>query len=330
MHPAPSVIVFTTLSGLGFGLLFWLGLGLPAVTGWTAFVFYVIAFGLAVGGLISSTFHLGHPERALKAFTQWRSSWLSREGVAAVAALCVMAIFALGAVFLSTRWGPLGWLGALLSLAVVYTTSMIYAQLRTVPRWNTALTPALFLALSLAGGALLAGQVGIALILLPMAAALQVLWWMQGDGAFAASGTDMASATGLGGIGTVRAFEPPHTGTNYLLREFVHVVGRKHSQKLRFIALSLGYFLPVILLLLPFALAVLRRGRTRGRALLRQTLSAQSQSSVSGLPRFSQNRFQRTRIAQKSAARKITIAMLIQLMMRSSGPVAALTERALG
>ncbi|MDP5326223.1 MAG: dibenzothiophene desulfurase, partial [Paracoccaceae bacterium] len=29
MHPAPSLIIFTTLSGLGFGLLFWLGLGYP-------------------------------------------------------------------------------------------------------------------------------------------------------------------------------------------------------------------------------------------------------------------------------------------------------------
>jgi DMSO reductase anchor subunit len=65
MHPAPSVIVFTTLSGLGFGLLIWLGLGLPAVTGWVAFAFFVIAYGLAVGGLLASTFHLGRPERAM-------------------------------------------------------------------------------------------------------------------------------------------------------------------------------------------------------------------------------------------------------------------------
>ena len=62
----------------------------------------------------------------------------------------------------------------------------------------------------------------------------------------------MQSATGLGHIGRVRAFEPPHTGTNYLLREFVHVVGRKHAIKLRVIALGLGYALPVLLLLLPF------------------------------------------------------------------------------
>jgi len=256
MHPAPSVIVFTTLSGLGFGLLIWLGLGLPAVTGWVAFAFFVIAYGLAVGGLMASTFHLGRPERAIKAFSQWRSSWLSREGVCAVGALLVMGIYAAALVFLDMRIPVLGWLGALLSLGTVFTTSMIYAQLSTVPRWKTPLTPALLVSISLAGGALLAGQASAALILLPVAGVIQVLWWVRGDGAFAASGTDMASATGLGGIGSVRAFEAPHTGTNYLLRELVHQVGRKHALKLRAIALGLGFILPVLMLLVPFTHAM--------------------------------------------------------------------------
>ena len=256
MHPAPSVIIFTTLSGLGFGVLIWLGLGLPAVTGWTAFALFTIAYGLAVGGLMASTLHLGHPERALKAFSQWRSSWLSREGVCAVAALIVMAAYGAGLVFFDARLAPLGWLGAALSLATVVTTAMIYAQLRTVPRWHTPLTPALLLAISLAGGALLTGQVSAALVLLPIAGVLQVLWWVRGDMALATSGTDMATATGLGGIGTVRAFEPPHTGTNYLLREMVHLVGRKHALKLRIIAFALGYAAPVALILLPFSHAL--------------------------------------------------------------------------
>lgn len=252
MHPAPSVIFFSTFSGLGFGLLAWLGLGIPAVTGWTAFAFFTIAYLLAVGGLISSTFHLGHPERALKAFTQWRSSWLSREGVCAVAALLIMALYGAGLVFFGTRWVILGWVGALLSLGTVFTTAMIYGQLKTVPRWNIPLTPLYFLSISIAGGALMAGQVTWAIGLLLVAAAIQVATWIKGDTALATSGTDMASATQLGNIGAVRAFEPPHTGTNYLLREFVHVIGRKHAQKLRLIALGLMVVLPVVLLLLPF------------------------------------------------------------------------------
>lgn len=256
MHPAPSVITFTTLSGLGFGLLFWLGLGLPAVTGWVATVFFLIAYVLAVGGLLASTFHLGHPERAGKAFRQWRSSWLSREGVCAVAALLIMAAYGAGLVFFDMRLAGLGAVGALLALGTVFTTSMIYAQLRSVPRWHTALTPALLIALSLAGGALLAGQISAARILLPVAGVLQILWWVRGDRAFGESGTTLASATGLGGIGAVRAFAPPHTGPNYLLREMVHVVGRKHARRLRAIALGLGYAVPVLLLLLPFSHAL--------------------------------------------------------------------------
>ncbi len=253
MHPAPSVIIFTTLSGLGFGLLIFLGLGMPAVTGMTAFLFFAIAYVLAVGGLAASTFHLGHPERAWKAFSQWRTSWLSREGICAVAALLVMALYGAGLVFFSAQWVILGWLGAVLSLATVFTTSMIYAQMKTVPRWHIPWTPAYFLTLSLAGGALLAGQVTMAIVLLALAAVITVATWIIGDSQFAKSGTDMETATGLGGIGRVKAFEPPHTGTNYLMREFIHVVGRKHSLKLRIIAAALAFGLPVILLLLPFS-----------------------------------------------------------------------------
>jgi hypothetical protein len=51
----------------------------------SAIVSLVIGGVLVTLGLLSSTFHLGHPERAWRAFSQWRSSWLSREGVAAVA-----------------------------------------------------------------------------------------------------------------------------------------------------------------------------------------------------------------------------------------------------
>jgi DMSO reductase anchor subunit len=253
MHPAPSVIFFSTFSGLGFGLLFWLGLGWPSPTGLVAFVFFAIGYLLAVGGLIASTFHLGHPERALKAFSQWKTSWLSREAICAVAALILMAIYGAGAVFADQHWRFLGVIGGLLSLGTVFTTSMIYAQLKTVPRWHMPLTPLNFLSLSIAGGALLAGQVTWALWLIILAGGIQLATWIVGDGRFATSQTTLATATQLGGIGQVRAFEPPHTGTNYLLREFVYVIGRKHSFKLRLIAIVLMAALPVTLLLMPFS-----------------------------------------------------------------------------
>ena len=253
MHPSPSVIIFTALSGLGFGLLVFLGLKMPDVTGVLAFIFFVIGFGLAVGGLISSTFHLGRPERSLKAFKQWRSSWLSREAIAAVFTLSVMAVYAIGRIFFDYDIRILGVAGAIMSIVTVFTTSMIYAQLKSIPRWNTKLTPAYFLSLSLAGGALLAGQIKICLLLLLISGIIQLLVWIKGDRALALSGTTIESGTGLGTIGRVRAFEPPHTGTNYLLKEFVHIVGRKHSAKLRLIALILMIGTPILLLSLSFS-----------------------------------------------------------------------------
>jgi len=262
MHPAPSVILFTSLSGVGFGVLFFLGLGMPASTGLNAFIFYAIGYVFAVGGLLFSTFHLGHPERALKAFTQWRSSWLSREAWLAVLALCVTGIGACAQIFFETPITVVSYAGAALCLLTVFSTAMIYRQLATVPRWHTPMTPVLFLTYSIAGGALLSGQIDIAQPVLGLLGALQIFAWIQGDGAFARSGSTLNTATGLGDTGSVRAFEPPHTGTNYLLQEFVYVVGRKHAAKLRLIAIILLSGLPIVLLVLPFnhmfaALAVL-------------------------------------------------------------------------
>jgi sulfite dehydrogenase (quinone) subunit SoeC len=253
MHPAPSVIIFTALSGLGFGLLTWLGFGYPQLSGVPAFAMFFVAFALATGGLLASTFHLGNPQRALKAFSQWRSSWLSREAILAVASLATMGLYAIGLIFLNSAWPLLGAAGGALSLATVFSTSMIYAQMKTVPRWRMPLTPVLFLAYALGGGALLAGQVAAASLLLLASSALQLIGWKLGDQRFAEAGSTIETATGLGFLGRVRLLEKPHSGSNYLMREMVHVVGRKHALKLRGIALlTLGVLPAMLLLLLPF------------------------------------------------------------------------------
>ena len=253
MHPAPSVIIFTTLSGIGFGMLAWLGIDATPPKGWVGFVFFFIAYALAVGGLISSTFHLGHPERAWKAFSQWRTSWLSREGICAVAGLCVMGIYAAALIFLGLHLPVVGWIGAALSLLTVYTTSMIYGQMATVPRWNTSLTSALYLAYAITGGALLTGRISIAITLLLVTTAVQILWWLRGDRAFAERGSSLETATGLGSLGSVRSVAHPHSSPNYLMKEFIHVIGRKHAQKLRVISLILMAGLPILFLTLSFS-----------------------------------------------------------------------------
>ena len=254
MHPAPSVIIFTTLSGLGFGLLAFLCLGYPSMGGLVGFVFFAIGFGLAIGGLLSSTFHLGHPERALKAFSQWKSSWLSREAWLALFALALSGIYALGRIFFDINLISIGILSAIFCFATVFSTSMIYAQLKTVPRWNSGITPITFLAFSIAGGALLAGQISIALPLLALSGVIQIFCWISGDKAFAKSGTNLATATRLtSNQNEIRSFESPHTGTNYLLQEFVYKVGRKHGAKLRIIGIILAFGMPIIFLSIPFS-----------------------------------------------------------------------------
>jgi DMSO reductase anchor subunit len=248
MHPAPSVILFTTLSGLGFGMLFFLGLGIPDMSGWTAFGYFFIGYALAVGGLLSSTFHLGNPQRAMKAFKQWRSSWLSREGVLAVLSLSTLGIYAAALIFLDMKLPIVGIIGSVLTVATVYCTAMIYGQMKTIPRWNQMLTPALYLVYMFAGGALLTRQVPLAALLLALATLVQMLHWVIGDKAFVNAGSNIGTATGLGNLGQVRLLESPHSGTNWLLKEFAFEVGRKHAAKLRIISVLCIGLLPVMIL----------------------------------------------------------------------------------
>ncbi|WP_309664884.1 DmsC/YnfH family molybdoenzyme membrane anchor subunit [Tabrizicola sp.] len=248
MHPAPSVIVFSVLSGMGFGYLAFLGIGVVQPVGWAAFFLWGLGYALAVVGLMAATFHLGNPQRALKAFSQWRSSWLSREAWVSVAALITLAPVAL------SDWLGLGWprglgiVGAVLALGTVFTTSMIYTQIKAVPRWHHWITPVMFLAFALTGGAIMAGQVWAAALAAGLGAVLLAVWQI-GDGQFARAGVTLGSATGLQRIGEASVFELPHTGGNYLLREMIFLVGRKHGLKLRGIALIFGAVLPAVLVL---------------------------------------------------------------------------------
>lgn len=247
MHPAPSVIIFSVLSGLGFGFMAFLALGfLPLVGAW-AFWAWAVGYGLAVGGLVASTTHLGNPQRALKAFSQWRSSWLSREGWSAVAALLLMAPIALGDWLAFAVPFLLRGMAAALALVTVLCTAMIYTQIKAVPRWHHWLTPVMFIAFSLAGGALLALQAGLAFVLLMALAVVLPVLFFVGDRQFARAGVTMGAATGLGARGAVSVFENPHTGGNYLLREMIFVVGRKHALKLRVTAVVFAAVLPALM-----------------------------------------------------------------------------------
>jgi sulfite dehydrogenase (quinone) subunit SoeC len=257
VHPAPSIILFSTASGAGYGLLFLLGLagplGLIPAERWLGFAALALALGAVTFGLLASTFHLGHPERAWRAVSQWRSSWLSREGVMALITYVPALIFAAGWVLLERNGGwlaPFGLLAALGAAVTVWCTAMIYASLGTVPEWREPLVPPLYLAFALMTGALLCHAV-LALFQAPRgwAGALAVLativafglkttyWrWLGRDG----SPSSPESATGLGAHGRVRMLDPPHTQTNYLLSEMGYQIARKHALKLRQLAYVLA------------------------------------------------------------------------------------------
>ena len=247
MHPAASIIVFTTLSGLGFGMMAWLGLGAGKGTGWVAATYAALAMGLAGAGLLASLLHLGQPRRFLKAFSQWRSSWLSREAVLAMASFGTFGLYAAIWVFAGLRLPPLGALAAALALGTVFATAMIYAQMKTVPRWRSPTTPLVFLLAAISGGALLSSEVELAGWFLAALGLAQLADWILGDRRLDGSGSTLATATGLGPLGRLRLLEPPHTGPNYLTREMIHVIGRSHAARLRLIGLGLAVLLPLAL-----------------------------------------------------------------------------------
>ena len=257
MRPAFSLIIFTSLSGLGFGLATVLGLGLitaPDVM-WQS-VFHGVALVLIGIGLASSTFHLGHPERAWRALTQWRSSWLSREGVVAGLTFGLLILYAGDAFMNGTPRTGLGLVIAVLSLVTIWCTAMIYASLKTVARWHHPLTPFVFVGYALSGGLVLAagldtmasGSASVmaqpALLSLVASAFVAIIWSRQAGAE--GSGSTPESATGLGALGEVRMLMPPHSEENWLQHEMGFVVARKHADTLRRISLMMALVLPVL------------------------------------------------------------------------------------
>jgi len=270
MNPAISVIAFTTLSGAGYGLAFVLALGHgnPAAMGTK--IAWVVSLVLISSGLLASTFHLGNPQRAWRAFSQWRTSWLSREGVMAVLTLtAVAAMSILGDSFNLT----LGYVAGIMCAITVYCTAMIYASLKTIPQWHTRWTPGVYLMFSMTMGTLIylaffgppSGTrsmtiwVYLTIIFLIVSWGIKYIWVRRGE-KVGYGQSSQESATGLGGLGRVRLLERPHAMGSYLTDEMAFRVGRKHSQKLWRIALLLGLVLPLILLALSLEFNSVSRG----------------------------------------------------------------------
>jgi DMSO reductase anchor subunit len=272
MHPAYSVILFTTASGAGYGLLFWLAMlslfdDLPA--SWPLGLAGLgTAFALISAGLLSSTAHLGRPERAWRAFSQWRTSWLSREGVAAVVTFVPFALFAFAWLILGTNrgwWTPVALLTAVMSIVTVWCTGMIYQSLPTIRAWSQPLVTPVYVVLSLTTGAalmlLLLRALGhdaedfgwLTVALLAAALLMKRVYWAMVD----AQPRDLTpgKATGLERFGKVRPLEPPHTQPNFVMREMGYRVARKHAAKLRLVVQLVGFAVPILALALTAVVA---------------------------------------------------------------------------
>jgi DMSO reductase anchor subunit len=248
MHPALSVVLFTTLASAGLGALAWLGFDLALAAGVVAprrvALVLVAGFVLLAAGLVASTWHLGVKSRAWRAFSQWRSSWLSRE-----AWLSVLVFVPAGLLFLQSLGADaglptrvLGGTLAVLALATLHATTKIYTTLKAIPAWTDARVSPSFVVLGLAAGAawllaLTAAPPNARAIAASVAAlwlvavALKLAYWRAIDRQ--ALPATRESATGLGRYGAVSVFEAPHTETNFLLREMGYVLARKHGRRLR-------------------------------------------------------------------------------------------------
>ena len=257
MPPAPSIIAFTTLSGLGYGLAAMLGLGLLDPAAAATKIAHVSALALISAGLLSSTAHLGNPQRAWRALSQWRSSWLSREGVMAIATFVPLVASAWLSVFEGRYLALPGLLGAVLCLGTVYCTSMIYASLKPVAQWHSRFTlPGYLIFAAMSGLTLLNAMFAVfgqpSGVLSIGAAVLTLVGWAwkratwQHDDALGLPVT-ANSATGLAG-GKVRSIEWPHSEENYLLKEMGFRVARKHRDRLRLVAQVLAFAVPAVLL----------------------------------------------------------------------------------
>ncbi|MCU7940822.1 MAG: dimethyl sulfoxide reductase anchor subunit [gamma proteobacterium symbiont of Bathyaustriella thionipta] len=177
MQPAFSVIFLTTLIGMGQGLFLAIYTEqvysvLNVVEKTSTVEFYslgsAVALLLLILGLMASIFHLGRPERAWRAASMWRTSWLSREVIILPTVMGFIFLYGLvhfmdwniivmtfGAVEIDLSI-IIGALTTLFVFSLYIATGMIYACLKFLQEWHSPLTVINYLLLGSASGFTLA------------------------------------------------------------------------------------------------------------------------------------------------------------------------------
>jgi sulfite dehydrogenase (quinone) subunit SoeC len=282
VKPALSVIFFTVISGGGLGVLALVALVdlmggfelLRFPVGSTPEMTYAAEAGIAfaVAGLWASALHLANPRNAWRAYSRFRTSWLSREAVFALAFLAVAAIYA--AMLATGANGVARMIVAIalivLALTVLTCTAMIYASLKPIRQWHTRWTPAVYLTLGLWSGAVLLRallrDVDGADALWPFAAALGILgtivkaaYWRRIDGATDSIALEQAIGVDHGvrppsrasgaTIMRARLLDAGHTHGTFLTDEFGFVLARRHRRWLRLAFWIGGIAIPLVWIL---------------------------------------------------------------------------------
>ena len=276
MKPSLSILFFTVSSGAGLGLLALLALGdlldhaLPSDALMQGIA---LALTLVAAGLASSVLHLAKPANAWRAYSRFRTSWLSRE---AVFAACLAPVaFGYGALVWTDEGGALRTLAALvvvlLSWAVLVSTAMIYASLKPIRQWYSAWTPVNYLLLGHWSGAVLLlalGRVHSAQVRslgwlaggLGIAALIAKIGHWQAISAGARDAPTLERAIGVPDypnkyankgvrppgmtVARARLFDVGHSHGTFLTDEFGFVLARRNALALRIAALTAGFGIP--------------------------------------------------------------------------------------
>jgi len=266
MNPAFSVIVFTTVAGTAQGLVVALAAallaGLPLRPGFAPLTL-ALAVVLLVVGLAASFLHLGRPERAWRAATMWRTSWLSREVIVLPSFIALVALWAA-----ALRLGaPQGWTRGVLPLAALVVaallwacSAMIYACLRFIEEWAHPLTFVNFSMTGLASGfvvAAAAGAVGGEVVFVShigaWALALTLVAWacrmlaLRRNAGLRHQST-LQSATGIHATPLVQKSMGMSAGA-FNTREFFHHASQAAIRNVRLALVVLGFAVPALLVI---------------------------------------------------------------------------------
>jgi DMSO reductase anchor subunit len=212
---------------------------------------------------LSSTFHLANPKNAWRAVTRFRTSWLSREGVFAIAFMPLALVYLASIWFDAPLWlrETFGFMTAVLAWITVFSTGMIYACLKTIRQWNTPLVPANYLALGYASGSLLlllgavvAGldttpYIAMSALIVSIAAVLKAIYyfWIRSPGLTPTINT----ATGLTRA-KVKLLDTGHTHGTFLTQEFGFQLARQKAGLLKAVVFGVGFLLPGLMLVWVF------------------------------------------------------------------------------